>query len=58
MTEPTPDHAPANHVREIAEMPPGERERRLDALWQRLMDPDGFDRGALATIEGPTHPDQ
>lgn len=39
-------------------MPPGERERRLDALWQRLMDPDGFDRAALATIESPTHPDQ
>jgi hypothetical protein len=32
--------------------------RRLDALCQRLIDPDGFDRAALATIEGPTHTDQ
>lgn len=40
------------------EMPPEERARRLTALWKRLMDPDGFDRDALATIEGPTHGDQ
>jgi hypothetical protein len=50
----------ATHQRpgEIVEMPPEERARRLTALWKRLMDPDGFDRDALATIEGPTHGDQ
>jgi hypothetical protein len=58
MAEPTPDHPRAKQLGEIVEMPPGERQRRLDALWQRLMDPDGFDRAARATIEGPTHSDQ
>ena len=38
-------------------MPPEERAKRLTALWNRLMDPDGFDRDALATIKGPPHSD-
>jgi hypothetical protein len=58
MTEPTPDHARATQVGEIVDMPPGERQSRLDVLWQRLTDPDGFDRAALATIEGSTRSDQ
>jgi hypothetical protein len=28
--------------------------KRLNALWQRLMDPDGFDREALANMEDVT----
>ena len=52
MTERTWDTARARRrPGEIVEMPPDERVRRLDALWQRLMDPDGFDREALAHIE-------
>jgi hypothetical protein len=43
---------------EIVDMPPEERTTRLNALWQRLMDPDGFDRAALATMEGTPHTDQ
>jgi hypothetical protein len=40
---------------EVVEMAPEERAKRLTALWKRLIDPDGFDRDALATIEaGPT----
>lgn len=39
-------------------MPPEERTTRLNALWQRLMDPNGFDRAALATMEGTPHTDQ
>ena len=35
-----------------------ERVRRLDALWDRLMDPDGFDRDALKTIEQVDEHDQ
>lgn len=59
MTERTRDSAGANQrPGEIVEMPPEERARRLTALWKRLMHPDGFDRDALATIEGPTHGDQ
>jgi hypothetical protein len=27
-------------------------------LWERLMDPDGFDRAALATIEGTNQTEQ
>jgi hypothetical protein len=59
MTEQTGDGARAQQrPGEIVAMPPEERARRLTALWKRLMDPDGFDRDALATIEGPTHKDQ
>jgi len=59
MTERTSDGAAADQrPGEIVDMPPEERARRLAALWKRLMDPDGFDRDALATIEGPTHSDQ
>lgn len=56
MTERTGEtaHARAQPPGEIVEMPPDERVRRLDALWQRLMDPDGFDREALANIEEVT----
>jgi hypothetical protein len=32
-------------------MSPEERTKRLNALWQRLMDPGGFDREALANQE-------
>lgn len=44
----------ARAIHEIVEMPPDEQVRRLDALWQRLMDPDGFGREALAKIEEVT----
>ncbi|MBV9797453.1 MAG: hypothetical protein JO039_05325 [Solirubrobacterales bacterium] len=39
---------------EIAETSPEERTKRLNALWQRLMDSDGFDREALANMEEVT----
>jgi hypothetical protein len=39
---------------EITEMSPEERTKRLDALRQRLMDPDGFDRKALANMKEAT----
>ena len=59
MTERTEDDASAQQrPGEVAEMPPEDRAKRLRALWKRLMDPDGFDRDALATIEGPTHSGQ
>lgn len=52
MTERIGDTARASQrPGEVVEMPPDERVTRLDALWQRLMDPDGFDRDALANIE-------
>lgn len=55
MTERTGDSARASQrPGEIVEMPSDERVRRLDALWQRLMDPGGFDREALANIEEVT----
>ena len=55
MTERTEDGPRAQqHPGEIAEMSPEERTKRLNALWQRLMDPDGFDREALANIEEVT----
>jgi len=44
MTERTEDGAPAQgRLGEIAEMAPEERTKRLNALWRRLTDPDGFD---------------
>jgi hypothetical protein len=59
MTERTEDGACAQQrPGEVVEMPPEERAKRLTALWNRLMDPDGFDRDALATIKGPPHSDQ
>jgi hypothetical protein len=59
MTEPTEDRASAQQrPGEIAEMSPEERTKRLNALWERLTDPDGFDRAALASIEGATRSDQ
>jgi hypothetical protein len=59
MTERTEDGAsPRQRPGEIAEMSPEERTKRLSALWDRLMDPDGFDRAALASIEGVTRSDQ
>jgi hypothetical protein len=52
VTERIEDGASAQQRRgEIAEMSPEERTKRLDALWQRLMDPDGFDRKALANMK-------
>ncbi len=58
MTEQKGDAADiGQQLGEIVELPPEARARRLTALWQRLMDPDGFDRAALA-IEGATHTDQ
>jgi hypothetical protein len=55
MTERTEDGACAQQRRgEIAEISPEERTSRLNALSQRLMDPDGFDRAALAMREGAT----
>jgi hypothetical protein len=55
VTERTEDSARASQrPGEIVEMPPDERVRRLDALWQRLMDPDGFDRKALANRKEAT----
>lgn len=44
------DQALENHAlapRRVRRVSPKEQTKRLDALWQRLMDPDGFDR------EGP-----
>jgi hypothetical protein len=38
-------------VGELIVMPPHERVRRLEALWERLMAPDGFDRDTLANVE-------
>ena len=32
-------------------MPSQERARLLDALWKRLMDPNGLDRETLANVE-------
>jgi hypothetical protein len=59
MTERTGDGARAQQrPGEIAEMSPEDRAKRLNALWQRLTDPDGFDRAALATIEGTTLTEQ
>jgi hypothetical protein len=55
LTERTEDGALAQQrPGEIAEMSPEKRTQRLNALWQRLMDPDGFDREALANIEEVT----
>jgi hypothetical protein len=55
MTERTEDGAPAQQrLGETAKMSPEERAKRLNALWQRLTDPDGFDREALANMEEVT----
>jgi hypothetical protein len=55
MTERIEDGASAQQrPGEIAEMSPEERTKRLDAVWQRLMDPDGFDRRALANMKEAT----
>jgi hypothetical protein len=55
MTEPSEDGARAQQrPGEIAVMSHEERAKRLDALWQRLMDPDGFDRKALANMKEAT----
>jgi len=54
--EPSPTSATL--IGERAEMSEEERVRRLDALWDRLMDPDGFDRDALKTIEQVDEHDQ
>jgi hypothetical protein len=52
MTDRRGDSSPAQrHVGELIDMPPDERVRRLEALWERLMDPDGFNRETLANVE-------
>lgn len=38
-------------IGERPQMSEQDRVERLNALWDRLMDPDGFDRDALKNIE-------
>jgi hypothetical protein len=45
-------------IGERSEMSEKDRVRRLNALWDRLMDPDGFDREALKNIEQLDERDQ
>ena len=45
-------------IGERSEMSEKDRVRRLNALWDRLMDPDGFDREALKNIEQLEERDQ
>jgi len=43
---------------ERPEMSEQDRVQRLNALWDRLMDPDGFDREALKNIKQLDERDQ
>lgn len=43
---------------ERPQMSEEDRVERLNALWDRLMDPDGFDRNALKHIEQLDEPDE
>lgn len=45
-------------IGERPEMSEQDRVQRLNALWDRLMDPDGFDREALKTIKHLDERDQ
>jgi hypothetical protein len=45
-------------IGERLEMSEQDRVARLNALWDRLIDPDGFDREALQNIEQLDEPDQ
>jgi len=46
-----PSSASPTLIGERAKMSEEDRVERLNALWDRLMDPDGFDREALKHIE-------
>lgn len=45
-------------IGERPEMSEQDRVQRLNALWDRLMDPDGFDRDALKNIKQLDERDQ
>lgn len=45
-------------IGERPEMSEQDRVQRLNALWDRLMDPDGFDREALKNIKQLDERDQ
>jgi hypothetical protein len=58
MTERTEDGARAAASWQGRRDASGGASETADAFWKRLMDQNGFDPDALATIEGLTHSDQ
>ena len=53
-----PKSTSATLIGERPEMSEQDRVQRLNALWDRLMDPDGFDREALKNIKQLDERDQ